>query len=369
MGRAMNGYRYLIALYRKTDGCRLDEMPLTVDWTPAVEWTRFWGIRRGLLPAREIDAESGIEPRWDEKLGPPFVGGFRVSVSGNGRGEISHDFPKTYFRGAAQLASSDLVKRSLLEPGELFYYIISAFPCQRDEQPARGTARFTVRPLSPRLPIRETRMADFAEGAVRFEETGPEDMPVFIRQHILDEMMERTRAAGKTETGGILIGHLHRDGDAPEIFVETTAQIPARHTHSELAKLTFTKETWTDVQSAINLRKSDEIMVGWWHSHPFFQETCGDCQKQKDKTCKVDALFMSADDCVFHRTVFPRAYGVGLVVSNTPCQGLAYALFGWNYTGTIARRGFHVLDAVAPDAPTALAAIDTTGGSNHAATP
>ena len=180
--------------------------------------------------------------------------------------------------------------------------------------------------------------------SIAFDKPDDAHLPVFIPQSILDEAAERSGEAGANETGGILIGRLHRDPDGP-VFVEVTAQIPARHAKAEVTSLTFTRETWTDVQAALDLRASGgrEIMVGWWHTHSFLKEICQDCQKRKDRTCNKDALFLSEDDRVLHRTVFPRAWNVALVVSDAPCSGLSYALFGWS-RGRIARRGFHVLD-------------------------
>jgi len=120
-----------------------------------------------------------------------------------------------------------------------------------------------------------------------------------------------------------------------------TAQIPATHVKSEITRLTFTEKTWTAARAAIDLRAKDEIMVGWWHSHSFLKEKCADCEKRKDNTCNSTATFMSADDCVLHRAVFSGgAYPVALVMSDSPCTGLTWALFGWRM-GVIQERGFY----------------------------
>ena len=95
-----------------------------------------------------------------------------------------------------------------------------------------------------------------------------DDMPVFVPQHLLDQVAEQTLAERGRETGGILIGNLHRDATLPEIFAEVTAQIPAEHTRGDAVKLTFTPDTWVAVDNAIKLRGRSEIYLGYWHSHP-----------------------------------------------------------------------------------------------------
>jgi hypothetical protein len=108
------------------------------------------------------------------------------------------------------------------------------------------------------------------------------------------------------------------------------------------------------VQAAIDLRRAGEAMVGWWHSHSYMKETCKDCEKRKEQTCKAGAAFMSGEDCLLHRTVFPRAHSVALVISDSPCSGVSWALFGWK-RGVVAERGFYTSDAGAPDGPPAHA--------------
>jgi hypothetical protein len=144
------------------------------------------------------------------------------------------------------------------------------------------------------------------------------------------------------ETGGILAGHLHRDGSRPEVFLEVTAQIPATHAPSELCKLTFTPETWAAADAALRLRNKQEIYVGWWHSHPA-RQWCDECPEEKRSACRVTGEFFSAHDESLHRCCFPRGYSLALVISDSYSTGLTAPLFGWR-NGLIVPRGFFILD-------------------------
>ena len=113
--------------------------------------------------------------------------------------------------------------------------------------------------------------------------------------------------------------------------------IGARHAQGQLTRLTFTAESWTAVQAALDLRRKAEMMLGWWHSHPS-RVWCQKCPVEKQKVCPLAMDFFSEHDRQLHRTVFPRAYSVALVV-NDSVNGLSYSLFGWR-EGVVASRGF-----------------------------
>lgn len=191
-------------------------------------------------------------------------------------------------------------------------------------------------------------LAGFQSGAKFFGPDNGRDIPLFVRGHVLTEAAALTRQAGVNETGGILVGFLHRDPDIPEVFLEVTAQLPAEHARSELASLTFTADTWNAAQSAIDFRGRDEQMLGWWHSHSFMKKTCKECQSKEKGTCHTGAAFMSDEDCHLHRSIFQRAYNVALVLADGPCSGLTYAMYGWRH-GIVSARGFYVFGMARSD--------------------
>ena len=86
-------------------------------------------------------------------------------------------------------------------------------------------------------------------------------------------------------------------------------------------------------------------MVGWWHSHSYLKQP----QKEQPgkpagaaKEKESDLTLLSADDLSLHRTCFPRAYSLALLVAEGRRTGLTWALFGWN-AGMVCPRSFRVL--------------------------
>jgi len=361
-------YRYVIEFLRD-DGSSVSHVPVTPDWEPALEWTHFLGIRQGALPAVMTIGPHAITPLWQPRFGEPYVRACRVVVTTHDTRTVTSEIPTAYFRGLAQQASSGLIEKGLLKPGEVFRYLVTAFATQQTgsrPEPLLDEP-FAIQEVPQPLPLDEMPLACLADGALPWGEVNAEDYPVFVPAHILDEAMALKDKAGAAETGGILIGHLHRDLTIQEIFAEITAQIPARHTRAEATRLTFTAETWTSVQQALALRRKGEIMLGWWHTHPV-RAWC-QCPRERQRHCPLAAEFFSADDCTFQRTIFPRAYSVGLVLSDIPAETEpwtnSWALFGWR-RGQIQARGFFVLGA--PESAAAVASLPSYEGATLHAT-
>jgi hypothetical protein len=54
--------------------------------------------------------------------------------------------------------------------------------------------------------------------------------------------------------------------------------------------------------------------------------------------CPITSLFFSEHDVNLHEKIFPKAYSLALVVTNTE-EGLRQALYGWR-DALVQRRGF-----------------------------
>lgn len=336
-----DGYQYALMLYGEGKAS-LGQVSLVVDWEPAREWAEFRAIRRGLLSADEAGRVSVVQPLWHPSLGEPYMQGFRVSVETKEAGEVTTDFTKAYFRQHAKQAAALLTKKGSLKKGERFKFLAAAFPRQ-EKPPEDSKFTFTMEEVRPSLNVREASLAEFIGESAWQGSLDVDDMPVFVPERILEEAKALSKAAGAKETGGILIGHLVKDVSLPEVFAEVTAQIPARHTEAELTKLTFTPATWTDVRAALELRRRGEIMLGWWHSHPV-REWCKSCSLESQKVCAMGSDFFSAHDHALHRTIFPRAYSVALVVNDLCGDEATFSLFGWR-RGLLEARGFHITGA------------------------
>lgn len=332
-------FRFTVRLYR-TDNTFLGEYAAGVDWAPAVEWALLQGVRQGLC-SPSLVPNAVIEPLWQSTPGARCVRSLRIQVQQADGQPFCREMPTTYLASLARQASSDLVRRGVLREGDHFRYTVGAYPLAEAGPKDASAPGLAIQEVAPPLPLRRSSLADFARESVRYDQPDAKgDLPVFLPQEVLDETALLSRGAGALETGGILIGHIHQDPTVPELFVEVTAQVPARHSRSERMRLTFTPETWAAAAEAIRLRGRGEIHVGWWHSHSFLKEP--DETDQASAGTPSDAAFLSAEDVSLHRLCFPRAYSIALVVAEGRCTGLSWALFGWN-GGMICPRGYQVL--------------------------
>ncbi len=331
-------YRYVIEMHCE-DGRRLGQVAVSPDWQPAIESAAFQAMRRGLLPAIGSTPPGRIEPIWHEKLKPPYVSGFRVAVRDVAGDDGACELPTAYLRDAARAASSDFVQKGELKSGELFTYLVCAFPAAAASNDGPAAPGFAIEEVVEPLPLVDTPLQSFLANAVTCGDTLAEDVPVFVPQRVLDEAVAMARAAGDSETGGILVGKLHRDRDTPEIFVEVTALIAAPHTLANATQVTFTAETWAAVDAALALRRRNELKLGWFHSHP---DWCRKCPEENRERCQLSRPFLSADDVHLHGVCFGRAYHVALLISDNIRTGHTWSLFGWR-RGTVAARAFHIL--------------------------
>lgn len=346
-----NNYRFLLELF-SPDSSLVGRSPLEVDWEPALECAEFEAMRLGQLPPVYRETNCTLEPLWHERLGEPLVAGFRFAFSPivNPGAEAATSFFSNpvgtdYFRVAVAAAAGKLQQGGVLTTDEKISFQVSAFAqseAQSDnEQAGRNTLVFETEDIAQTLTLQPASLPAARALASATGERAEELLPVFVSASLLDEIAELSRSAGEKETGGILIGHLHSDENEAEIFATVTTQLPAQHTEAELMKLTFTSETWTEVRHALGLRGQDEIMLGWWHSHPA-RAWCKDCSVESQRQCQYARAFFSTHDRALHRTMFPRAYSLALVVNDVGFAPANFSLFGWK-DGAILERDFYVV--------------------------
>lgn len=336
-----NDYRFSLDFYRE-DWSPVGQTSVDIDWEPALEWTHFEGVRSGRLPPVLNVCPAVVIPVWDKEWRAPYVESFEVVMPGIDGNNFVGEIPLNYLCELARTHSAKLVEQGKLRAGELFRYKVCAFAKNARSESATAAGLIVEEEEQP-LDLRLSSLTEFTRNA---EPAGngtrnERDVPVFIPARVLDEVTAAANKAGDLETGGVLLGKLYRDEALPDIFIEVTAQVHALHTQAQHTKLTFTPETWESVRAAIKLRRQNEIMVGWWHTHPDF---CKNCPAEKRAVCTYSQPFFSADDCALHRTIFSRAFNVGLLASYLSSGELTHTLFGWRH-GIVAARGFYVRPA------------------------
>ena len=311
---------------------------LETDWEPAVQGTRLAGLRRLGLWENGDGRDTFVEPLWDATAGRPTAKTFRVHMSASGR-QWHCDFQTTqYFADAARVVVAGQLAAGRIAAADKVRFAIEAYPAESQHAGADDRLRVVDRPQPLRL--KERGFSQQIEHSEISGESDTSDFELAIPSSVLDEIRTRVKAAGERETGGILIGHVCRDEKRADIGVEISAQIPARHTVGDSDKLTFTSETWTDVRNAVALRRHDELLLGWWHSHPAFS-WCSKCPVEQQRVCHYATGFLSSDDKALHRSVFPSAYTQALVVTHS-VSGIDMRLFGWRH-GVLKPRGFRVV--------------------------
>jgi hypothetical protein len=348
--RAEGSHRYAIDYY-KQDGTHLGPITIEPDFQTARDWTYFLGMRSGRLAAVNGAAPGLVSPLWCEERGAPYCRGFRVDatlVDPEDAGEtVSCEFPRTYFEPLAAIGSKQWVDKGELATGEPYVYHVCAYPIATEFSEARthregaaGSSAFQIEAVPDPLPLVESRLETFLQRATQMGTHSEGDIPVFIAQSVIDEACVLASDAGKLETGGVLVGLLHRDASKPEIFVEVVAQVPGQYAEATGTSFSFTPKTWAAADAAIDLRGRDECILGWWHSHI---RLCNpDCPAERRNLCPLARPFFSADDIHLHGVCFPQPYHVALLISDLPDLGETPAVFGWR-SGMISKRGFYAV--------------------------
>ncbi len=331
-----NDYSYAIELWLE-DGTPLGRVRTEVDWVPAEEWARFEVLRHG--GARDSAVSTAIlEPVWHSTLGKPYMDGFKVEMRHPDREPLAFAFGRTYFRKSASHSASELVARGQLKEGDPYQF--AAVALEEDPNPRPDGLRVASTPQP--LPVRSAKTQDAVAKAVGIGTIDTTDMPVIVDSEILDEIRDLAVEAGSVETGGFLVGHIHRDADTGETFAGVTVQLRARYTVAEATRLTFTPQTWTDARASLSLRSQGEIFLGWWHTHVAWH-ICRNCAPDRQKVCLMAGDFFSEHDHLLHRVAFGGAHNIALVanvVQGERSLEVTFSTFGWR-RGMIETRGIH----------------------------
>jgi proteasome lid subunit RPN8/RPN11 len=333
---------------------------------PVVECAHLSAIREGRLPFTVAPGPAVIEPLWDASRGPPYVSRVEVSFA-HPEGELAYQVPVHVLREAVQDALAPFVDGVRLKLGDPFHYWVTAYPVSgATTGSADGLALETVAEAHPPAlqPMAGLLAAAERHGGVSWHDT---DLPIFIPERVLEEAVAAATDAGEREAAGVLLGRFARDPEAGTVYLNVTAQVPAREAVADEASFTFTGSTWAAVSAALALRGAGERIVGWHHSHPRSVWPCAGCEcpPERRPTCPSRHPFFSPKDVHLHRTVFQSAFNVALVVSFQADPRPRLDLFGWRWHG-VAPRGFY---RVGPPVPGSASAGPLEPGAESTADP
>ncbi|MDA1076210.1 MAG: hypothetical protein O3A63_15845, partial [Proteobacteria bacterium] len=273
---------------------------------------------------------ASVEPVTCAESGTPYISGFRVQLAGQ---ETWAQFNTTFLHDSVVRDASTLVQQGVLQPGAQFTYRLCAFtdPMKVAEPDSQDfdleAAPVDLRIGSANMPVDTTHCGT---------PSGTGELPVVFVRSVLDEALRLARAARDLETGGVLLGGLRRDPSTRALFVEVTALITAPGSTGTATSLHFGPDTFVAVEEILKLRDLEEIMVGWWHSHPLF---CARCPAAQRAVCEFRKPFFSEADRDVHRTLFPQAFSLALLISDLGELKQSADLFAWR-EGLITQRGF-----------------------------
>ena len=301
-----------------------------VDFEPVVQCAHLDGVRRGHLSATTAPRPAQIRAVPCPDRGAPYISGIEVRFAG-ARNHAA--FPLDVLREPVARALETLGEQGVLSAGEQFNYRICAF----DAAAATATvADFDLEAAPAALSIPEAALPDDRES--RGPRGVAEDLDVVIAQSVLDEAMDLARAAGETEVGGLLLGRLCRNRETEDLFVDISALIKAPETNATASSLRFGPRTFAAVEQILNLRDRDEMMLGWFHSHPNW---CAGCPPSRRRHCALASPFFSQADRDVHRSLFPQAFSQALLISDLGTNQPSIDLYAWRM-GSIQARGYQV---------------------------
>jgi proteasome lid subunit RPN8/RPN11 len=323
---------------------------VAADFHRAIDTTFFTAFRQGVLPAYDPQRElARIEPVFAGEGLSARAKGFRVSVPRLG-GEFTQEFGIHYFAARASRQRAGLRRdRGAAADASLYYALGAYLDDASAKAPAAGA--LTLDQPAVEIPVR-TGSRRALDQAKAWDKPQPSDLPVLVARSLLEDACEEARRHPECEIGGLLLGHLRQVPEASEIFLEATCLASGEGTTKSCpTSVTFTSDSFAQARNLIRLRAQagdpPEIVIGWYHSHPF--RFCRECPLPTPPECLSKVLFYSDDDNQLMESTFYQPFMVGLLVAVEPrieaaLSHLPVKLYGWSPAGEIVPRGFEVID-------------------------
>lgn len=93
------------------------------------------------------------------------------------------------------------------------------------------------------------------------------ELKIYISSLLLNETDSYLKTDLKNELGGVFVGDYFEDSDG-EMCVIIEDIIIAEFVKASLTHLTFTSETWQEINKTIEEKHRGKKITGWFHSHP-----------------------------------------------------------------------------------------------------
>jgi len=93
------------------------------------------------------------------------------------------------------------------------------------------------------------------------------ELKIYISSLLLNETDSYLKSDLKNELGGVFIGDYFEDSDG-ETCVLIEDIVIAEFVKASITHLTFTSETWQEINNTIEEKHNGKKITGWFHSHP-----------------------------------------------------------------------------------------------------
>ncbi|HEY5533523.1 MAG TPA: hypothetical protein VIL99_01085 [Ignavibacteria bacterium] len=148
------------------------------------------------------------------------------------------------------------------------------------------------------------------------------DLRIFIRKSTIEDIDAYLSTDKSNECGGVLIGNVFKD-DFGQLFIISDNFIIAEKTISGISKLTFTHDTWQEINDELDKYYNNKVILGWFHSHPGHR------------------VFLSGYDIFIQENFFRDRFMVAYVFDPVNNEK---AFFNWKEDKIIKSEGYYIIN-------------------------
>ncbi|MFT8350397.1 LysM peptidoglycan-binding domain-containing protein [Clostridium saccharoperbutylacetonicum] len=149
------------------------------------------------------------------------------------------------------------------------------------------------------------------------------DVKIYIKQDVYNEIEKFSKIDTTHERGGILIGDYAEVNNKKNVIISDF--IEAKYTDATASTLTFTHETWNYIHNEHENLYPDKKILGWQHTHPSY------------------GIFLSNYDIFIQENFFNLPWQIAYVVD--PIAGTR-GFFQWKNDKVEKTNGFYIFDDI-----------------------
>lgn len=124
----------------------------------------------------------------------------------------------------------------------------------------------------------------------------PDAVAIVVTQDVLLAVNQHVGQTLSRELGGFLLGNRYRCPNSGRNYVIIDQYLKADYTEGTQVSLSFTNESWAQLQDQLTGKFMGKLLVGWYHSHPRMN------------------VFLSAHDTTIHESRFQEPWHTALVI-------------------------------------------------------